>query len=300
MSIVETLKARASLLVFVGVALGVASYEWHQAKSATLSEQPKQPKTANARGVLAEGRLVAYPDAVVTLGAETGGKLVKLLVHERDHVERGDLIAEIDVAEQRAALREAWARVKESESDITFLEQERSRSEHLFAENALARAAYDKSSHDAESATRHRGALLAASARLQTHVDKASMRAPIAGTVTTRFVEAGEYVLAGAPLVPLVDLQRLRVQAEIGEFDIARVALGAKVTLRAEGYAPTWHGSVEEIPDEVVARQMKPLDPSRPVDTRVLLVKIRLDEPVPLRLGQRVEVAILTPQPGQK
>ena len=293
MSIIETLRARASTLVFVGVALGVASYEWHQAKSATLpSGAAPKAKAANSAAVLAEGRLMAYPDAEVTLGAETNGKLLKLLVHERDHVERGDVIAEIDVAEQRAALNEAWARVKEADPDIAYLAQERSRSEQLFARNAVARAAYDKSTHDAESATRHRTALLATSARLKAQVDKATVRAPIAGTVTTRFVEAGAYVSPGAPIVTLVDLTRLRVQAEIGEFDTARVALGAKVTLRAEGYAPTWRGSVEEIPDEVVARQMKPLDPSRPVDTRVLLVKIRLDEPVPLRLGQRVEVEI--------
>jgi RND family efflux transporter MFP subunit len=292
MSIVETLKARASVLVFMGVAFGVASYEWHQAKSATLPVKPAaQPKTA-AAGVLAEGRLVAYPDAEVTLGAETGGKLLKLLVHERDHVERGDVIAEVDVAEQRAALGEAWARVKEADPDIAYLEQERSRSEHLLGQNVVAQAAYDKSAHDAESATKRRTALLATSARLKAQVDKATVRAPIAGTVTTRFTEPGAYVSPGTPLVTLVDLTRLRVQAEIGEFDTARVTLGAKVTLRAEGYAPSWRGTVEEIPDEVVARQMKPLDPSRPVDTRVLLVKIRLDEPVPLRLGQRVEVEI--------
>lgn len=293
MSIVETVRARASVLIFLGVALGVASYEWHEAKSATLdAKTARKPQAATSNAVLAEGRLVAYPDAQVTLGAELAGKLVKLAVHERDRVECGDILAEIDVSEQRAALREAWARVKESEPDIAYLEKERERSQHLLAQDAVARAAYDKSNHDAESAARHRASLLATTERLQAEVDKASLRAPIAGTVTTRFVEPGAYVAQGTPILTLVDLSRLRVQAEIGEFDAARVVLGAKVKLRAEGYTPTWRGTVEEIPDEVVARQSRPLDPSRPVDTRVLLVKIRSDEPLPLRLGQRVEVEI--------
>jgi RND family efflux transporter MFP subunit len=293
MSIVDTLKARASVFVFFGVALGIGTFEWHQAKSATLTASATlKPKASSAPGVLAEGRLIAYPDAQVTLGAELGGKLGKLLVHERDHVEAGEIIAEVDMSEQRAALREAQARVKESESDITYLERERHRSEHLFAQDAVARASYDKSFHDADSATRHRGTLLATVARLQAELDKGTVRAPFSGSVTTRFVDPGAYVAPGAPIVTIVDLGRLRVQAEIGEFDTARVALGAKVTLRAEGYTPAWRGTVEEIPDEVVARQSRPLDPSRPVDTRVLLVKIRLDEPVPLRLGQRVEVEI--------
>jgi hypothetical protein len=42
----------------------------------------------------------------------------------------------------------------------------------------------------------------------------------------------------------------------------------------------------------VQARDLKPLDPARPVDTRVLLVKLRLAETVPLKLGQRVDVEI--------
>lgn len=84
----------------------------------------------------------------------------------------------------------------------------------------------------------------------------------------------------------------MRVEAEVGEFDTARVRLGADVTLRAEGYEQRWSGKVQEIPDRVGPRSLKPLDTARPVDTRVLLVKIALSEALPLKLGQRVEVAI--------
>jgi HlyD family secretion protein len=74
---------------------------------------------------------------------------------------------------------------------------------------------------------------------------------------------------------------------------VGRIRLGATVRVTAEGFAgQTWRGRVEEIPDAVVARRLKPEDPGRPSDTRVLLVKIALLEPTPLKLSQRVELEI--------
>ena len=39
-------------------------------------------------------------------------------------------------------------------------------------------------------------------------------------------------------------------------------------------------------------RKLKPQDPSRPTDTRILAVKVAFDEPAPLRLGTTVELKI--------
>ena len=56
----------------------------------------------------------------------------------------------------------------------------------------------------------------------------------------------------------------------------------------------TWRGTVEEIPDAVTTRRIKPQDTSKPIDTRVLLVKVAMAEPTPLKLAQRVEIAFST------
>jgi len=65
------------------------------------------------------------------------------------------------------------------------------------------------------------------------------------------------------------------------------------VEITAEGYdGQRWR--VEEIPDTVERRQIKPEDPAAPTDTRVLLLKIALLERTPLKLYQRVQVAIKT------
>lgn len=100
--------------------------------------------------------------------------------------------------------------------------------------------------------------------------------------------------MAGRPLMRIADLTRTRVDAEVDEFDAAAMVAGARVTVTAEGYDTRWAARVEEIPDAVTGRRLKPDDPGRPTDTRILLVKIAFDEPTPLKLGQRVDFEIAT------
>jgi hypothetical protein len=42
----------------------------------------------------------------------------------------------------------------------------------------------------------------------------------------------------------------------------------------------------------VTPRRLKPQDPARPTDTRVLAVKVAFTEPTPLKLGATVELRI--------
>jgi RND family efflux transporter MFP subunit len=293
MSSTQRLKSHVSTLVLGTVLAAVAGYEWKQAKAGevipTARAQSAQPE---ARNVLAEGRIALPAGNEITVGAELNGRLVRLLVKERDHVKAGDLLAEVDVKEQQAALSEAWARVKEAGADVEFAGRERKRSQQLWNSNVVAEATLDRSVHDSTAAESHRASLLAGAARISATIAKSKIVAPIDGTVTERFADVGEMIAAGSPLLTVADLRHLRVEAEVGEFDVARVRQGADVTIRAEGYAQHWTGKVVEIPDRVVPRSLKPLDPSRPVDTRVLIVKVELGEPVPLKLGQRVEVEV--------
>jgi RND family efflux transporter MFP subunit len=63
------------------------------------------------------------------------------------------------------------------------------------------------------------------------------VRAPIAGQVAKRHVQPGEKVAFDAPLLHIVDLARLEVQALAPVADVARIAQGADVEVEIEGFA---------------------------------------------------------------
>jgi len=256
--------------------------------------KPPAPRVAAAEKprVMAEGRVVTYPGAEVTIGTDVAGTLESLSVQEKEEVRRGQTIAVIRADDTRAALGVARARVREADADIRLYEAEVARARNLWEVEVGSKQAWEKAARDLDAARARRASAAAEVARLEALVEKTIITAPIDGVVITRHVHAGETLETGQPIVTVADLERTRIEAEVDEFDSARVRLGAAVRVSAEGFDRTWRGTIEEIPDAVVNRRLNPQDPSKPIDTRVLLVKVAFAEPTPLRLGQRVEVRI--------
>jgi len=243
--------------------------------------------------VAAEGRVVAYPGAEVQVGAERAGRLVRVLVQEGQAVGRGDLLAEIESEELRAALEEARAHVAEMDAEIRLAELNRERRQKLVDERILAPHDFDQATRDLDIARARRLTAQATVDRYLAQIRKSRIVAPIAGHVTARRVDAGQTVEAGDHAFTIADLGRLRIEGEAHEADAGAVALDAPVTITADGFpGQTWKGRVEEIPDSVTLRRLKPQDPSRPTDTRVLAVKVAFAEATPLKLGTTVELRI--------
>lgn len=242
--------------------------------------------------IVAEGRVVTYPGAEVTISTDVGGTIARLLVTEKEGVRRGDTIAVLAAEDTRAALRVSRARVGEADADIRLFQAESKRARSLWQLDVGSRQDWEKSERDVDAARARRASAAAEVQRLEALVAKTVITAPIDGVVITRHAEAGETIAAGDAILSVANLDRTRIEAEIDEFDVARIRQGATVQVSAEGFERVWRGTIEEIPDAVVNRRLKPQDPSKPIDTRVLLVKVAFDEPTPLKLGQRVEVRI--------
>lgn len=246
-----------------------------------------------AARVVAEGRLTTYPGAEVKVASEVAGTLVTLAVEEKQRVRKGQLVAELRADDFRAELTEARARIVEAEAEIRLAELERDRAESLFAQQVDTASRRDKAVRDLEVSQARRATAVATAMRIEAEIAKRRIVSPLDGVVVVRHVDAGEAIEAREEIVTIADLSRVRIEAEVDEFDAGRLVVGSPVKIAAEGFDETrWKGTVEEIPDAVSGRKLKPQDPGKPSDTRILLVKIRLEEPTPLKLGQRVEVQI--------
>lgn len=242
--------------------------------------------------VVAEGRVTTYPGREVVVGTDFAGTLARVAVEEKQLVEEGALLAELLSDEERAALAEAKARVAEAEADLRLAEAEIARARQLHEAKVGPKQAVDRAERDRDAARARRETAAAEAERLSARIAKTRILAPISGVVLAKHVSAGETVDRGARVVTLADIGRLRVEAEVDEADSGKVRLGAPVVVKAEGESATWRGTVEEIPDAVTGRKIKPQDPARPSDTRVLLVKIALAGHEGLKLGRRVELEI--------
>lgn len=264
-----------------------------QVRATHSSHQPVRPAPLASKSISAEGRVVTYPGAEVSVGSDVAGTVTKIAVNEKDRVHKGDVIAIIRADDTRAALAQARSHLGEVDADIRLYESESARWRKLFEQEVGSKETWEKAQRDLDAARARRASAVDEVARLEALLEKTRVVAPIDGVIVERARHAGETVTAGETIVTIADLSRMRIEAEIDEYDAARVAVGGRVHVRAEGYdGRQWRGTIEEVPDSVVSRRLKPQDPSKPIDTRVLLVKVAMNETTPLKLGQRVDIDI--------
>ncbi len=77
---------------------------------------------------------------------------------------------------------------------------------------------------------------------------KTVIRSPISGTVTARHVQPGETVMAGQPLLEIVDHNSLYLEATVSDRDVLKIGVGQRMTIQIEALkGRTFEGLVQEI-----------------------------------------------------
>src|SRR5881394_1020374 len=272
------------------------------------------------RTVAVIGSLAAHNEA--TLSVKVPGRLETLPVDLGSIVHQGQLIAQVEpkdyelqLTQAEAMLSQARARlgltlagddekvdanqtstVKEAKARLEEARKNRNRIVELNEQGILSQSERETADAAHEvAANRFRDALeevnnrLAQLAQRRAEVEIArkqladtAIRAPFDGVIQERRTSAGEYLIAGRPLVTIVQTDPLRLRVEAPERESAAIRPGQKVRVWVEGNPSAHAGTINRV------------SPAIDRLTRMLVVEADIPNDGSLRAGSFVRAEIIT------
>lgn len=327
---------KKKIAVLLGLALIVAVIIGAVIKSS--SESVVEVKTAEAKTmeyedkVLATGK-VEVADSVDVAPTLTMPAKLTLKVEEGDQVKKGQVIAELDVSEQKQQLADAEkaldaaesalanankakqeiaAAKKEAEQNLALAQQgleavkaliqegKAGQEELLEAQQAVAAAEQAKNAVEMQAKGMDTSTLefqveqaKSAVNAARSAVEKGKIKSPIDGVVLQITAKNGSYVQPGMPLITVGKPDQLQVVANLSEQDINGVKAGQEVEVR-------WAGAPEQVVKGKVDRIAPVVSAPEMGQTETYIkVYITIDDGAALKPGATVDVVIYRVKPRQ-
>jgi len=175
-----------------------------------VAAQEEWPATLNAIGTVAAVQ-------GVTVSADLPGIVDRITFESGKAVQRGDVLVQLDTRQEQAQLAGA-----ESQLELARLNHERMKG--LVQQDAVSRAEYDTAAAGQQQAEARLNEIRAA-------IDRKTIRAPFSGVLGIRQVNLGQYLTAGAPVVPLQSLDPIYVNFNVPQQDAAQMRIGRTVRI---------------------------------------------------------------------
>jgi multidrug efflux system membrane fusion protein len=176
----------------------------------------------SARSEVHPIRLTQYgrtePNRRVEVKAKTAASLAATPVREGAMVRRGDVICRQDVDARQARVEQAEAQLQKAQADLEATE-----------------ALVERGFRAPTALNTDRANVNAAQASLkQARIEAGNviLRAPFSGVYEERLAEVGDYLAPGQPCAVIVELNPLKLMAELTETQVGQVEIGQDVTVQ--------------------------------------------------------------------
>lgn len=189
--------------------------------------------------VKATGVIKPMIGAEVRVGSRASGVVQRLFARVGDRIEKGQLLAQLDVRELTARRREAFAALELAEANLSYARADLQRKRALETANLVSADALDLAQRACAVAEKQYSGAQASLEYTNTQLDYARIVAPITGVVASVATQEGETVAASlsAPtFVTLLDLTRLELWAYVDETDIGRIQIGQSARFTVDTY----------------------------------------------------------------
>lgn len=261
-------------------------------------------------GITANGYVVARTRASVS--SRVSGRLAGLSVSEGSRVRKGEIIAQLDNADYRAAVAQAVAESLRTEASLSEARAARdqfrrdlTRARDLLTKNLeAARTVEDLESQLAGAEARvgvQEAQISAATAGIafaRANLDNTYIRAPFDGTVLRKDAEVGEVVapvatgggLTRGAVVTMADLGTLEVEVDVNEAYIAQIGNTQRTRIVLDAY-----------PQASFAGRVRQIVPTADRQRATVQVKVSITDKDPRilpEMGARVEFLDSAATPG--
>lgn len=216
------------------------------------------------------------------MGSKINGRIERVLVDEGDFVKEGQLLAVLEDADlhHQVALARAQLQAAHASAHRTKLSWERMRK--LIARGAITEEEYDTAEEDYRVAESAVGVEEAELRYREFKLSETKVVSPVSGLVTKRWVDPGDAVVAGQPLLTVAETATIWVAADVDQRFADKVLKGQPATVILRGR-----------PDKPIRGEVFRVNPQADPVTEEMRVEVTFPlPPDELQVGQWAEVYI--------
>ena len=234
--VIAVLAGAKTLQIKKLIATGKAMVVPPETVSSAVAKEEKWQDTLSA-----VGSITAVQGVMVT--TEMPGTIREIAFESGAMVNKDDLLVKLDTSSEEAQLRSLEAQAAWAQTNLV-------RIQSLRAENTVSQSELDQ----AETALKQQ---VANADNVRAIIAKKVIRAPFAGRLGIRQVNAGQYLDAGKPIVSLQSLAPVYGDFSLPQQELARLKTGLKVRITTDTY-----------PDKVFDGTLTAINPDLDAATR--------------------------------
>jgi multidrug resistance efflux pump len=219
---------------------------------------------------------------VVNVAPDVSGLVSEVLVHDNDHVQKGQVLFRIDPVRFELALRQAEANIDNRQSALAEAVRESNRY-HSLTSLSVSKEKQEQTTTALEQATAAYQLALADRDTAKLNLDRSSVTASVPGLVTNFDLLPGNYATAGRPVLALVATDTLRVEGYFEETKLSRIHVGDPASVKLLGSSNLLHGHVESFAGGIADRERDPAS-NLLANINPTFSWVRLAQRVPVRI----------------
>ena len=183
----------------------------------------------------------------MTISPKVASYVARVHIDDNQRVKAGELLVELDPRDFEAKLAQARANLAAAEAEAIRAHADARRYEQLFQDRGVSQQDRDNAVTKDRTAIAQTSQLQAAVRQAELDLSYTKLYAPVAGRITRKSVEPGDYVQVGQALFSIVP-ERVWVIANFKETQLTHMQPGQPVDVKVDAYPDkTFRGHVDSI-----------------------------------------------------